>query len=154
MERMIDYKTIHEAFWEAIRVEQILKRSHLVEVPPQEEKSSHVTDHVEEPVPSDMQTDQPELDTKDSISTVGLEISPMSTNNSEVQISGDEAQVIDFPHINSPIDFVFGDQLCQRGDVQRLVRDSDLMVHVLQVRTSTHFSAIKSNYARSCAKKS
>ena len=54
MERMIDYKTIHEAFWEAIRVEQILKRSHLVEVMSQDEKSPHITDCVEEPVPVDM----------------------------------------------------------------------------------------------------
>jgi len=75
VERMTDCKTIHKTFWEAIRVERILKRSHLVEVPPQEEKSSHVTNRVEEPVPADMQTDQPELDTEDSISTVDLKIS-------------------------------------------------------------------------------
>ena len=98
VERMSNCKTIHEAFWDAIRVERILKRSHLVEVSPQEEKSSHVTDRVEELVPADMQTDQPELDTDDSISTVGLDISPMSTNNPQVQTPSDEEQVVDIPH--------------------------------------------------------
>ena len=87
VEKMNDTKNIHEAYWEAIRVERMLKRYHLVEVSPQEEKSSHVTDCVEEPVPPDMQTDQPELDIDDSTSTVGLEISQMSTNNSEVRKS-------------------------------------------------------------------
>ena len=105
VERMTDCKTIHEAFWEAIRVERILKMSHLVEVTLQEEESPHITDCVVEPGPVDMRTDPPELDTEDSISTVGLEISHMSTNNSEVQISSDEAQVIDISHhINSPLD--------------------------------------------------
>ena len=57
VERMCDCRAIHEAFWEAIRVEGRLKRSHLMEVNPQEEKSSHVTDRVEEPLLADMQTD-------------------------------------------------------------------------------------------------
>ena len=81
VKRMTDYKTIHEVFWEAIRVERMLKRSHIVEVTPPAEKSSHVIDRVEEPMPTDILTDQPELDTEDSTSTVGLENSPMSTNN-------------------------------------------------------------------------
>ena len=85
VEKMNDTKNIHEAYWEAIRVERMLKRSHLVEVTPPEEKPSHVTDHVDEPVPADMQTNQPKLDTEDSTSTVSLEISPMGTNNPEVQ---------------------------------------------------------------------
>ena len=44
VERMTDCQTIHEAFWEAIRVERILKRSRLVEVTLQEEKLPHITD--------------------------------------------------------------------------------------------------------------
>ncbi|RWR93383.1 hypothetical protein CKAN_02263200 [Cinnamomum micranthum f. kanehirae] len=104
MNRMTDYKTIHEAFWEAIRVEQMLKRSSLLEVTSQEEKSPHITDCVKEQVPADMQTDQPELGTENSTSAVGLKISPMSTNNPQVQTLSDEEQVVDNPHISSQID--------------------------------------------------
>ena len=116
VERMTDCKTIHEAFWEAIRVERMLKRSHIVEVTPPAEKSSHVIDRVEEPMPADILTNQPELDTEDSTSTVGLENSPMSTNNPQVQTPSDEEQVVDTSHISSQIDFVFMDHHRQSGD--------------------------------------
>lgn len=101
VKRMTDCKTIHEAFWEAIRVERLLKRSHIVEVTPPAEKLSHVIDRVEELVPADILTDQLELDTEASTSTVGLEISPMSTNYPQVQTPIDEEQVVNTPHINS-----------------------------------------------------
>jgi len=75
----------------------------------------------------------------------------MSTNNSEVQIPSDEAQVIDIRHINSPIDFVFWDQLCQLGDDQRIVTVSDFMVHVLQVRhINAYFSHQKQLSMKLC----
>ena len=74
-------------------------------------------------MPANMQTDQPELDTEDSTSTSGLEISPMCTNNPEVQTPSDEEQVVDIPHINSQIDFVFGDQQWKSRKQERLVKD-------------------------------
>ena len=105
---MADCKTIHEVYWEAIHVKRMLKQSHLGNVTPQEEKSPHKTDCVEEPRTSNIQTDQLELDTEDSTSTVGLENSPMSTNNPQVQTPSDEEQVVDIPHINSEIDCLWG----------------------------------------------
>ena len=51
VEKMNDSNNIHEAYWEAIHVKRMLKMSHLVEVTPQKEKSLHITDRVEEPVP-------------------------------------------------------------------------------------------------------
>ena len=40
---MNDYKTIHEAYWEAIRVEHMLKWPHLQKVKCQKEKSPQTT---------------------------------------------------------------------------------------------------------------
>ena len=64
VESVNDCKTIHEAYWEAIRVERILKWSPLEKVTLQEGKSSHLTTyHVELPVAEDMLTEKPEQDT-------------------------------------------------------------------------------------------
>ena len=71
----------------------------------------------------------------------------MSTNNPDVQIRSDEEQVIDIPHINSPIDFVFGDHQYQLGDDQWIVRDYDLIVHVLQVRHPMFQLHIHTNFS-------
>ena len=104
-----------------------------MEVTPQEEKSPHITDRVEEPMPADMQTDQSELDIEDLTSTVGLEISPMSTTNPEVQTPSNEEPVVDIPNINSQINFVFRDQQWKSGDQEWLVKPFDLMVRIPQV---------------------
>ena len=146
MEKMNDSKNIHEAYWESICVEWMLKRSHLAKVTPHEDKLPHINDCVGELVLVDMQTDRPELDTEDSASTVGLEISPMSTNNPEVQPPSEEERVVDIPHINSLIDFVFGDQQYQLGDDQWIVSGYDLMVQILQVNHPTVQLHINTNF--------
>ena len=155
VERMTDCKTIHEAFWEAIRVERMLKRSHIVEVTPLAEKSSHVIDYVEEPMPADILTDQPELNTEDSISTIGLENSPMSANNPQVQTPSDEEQVVDTPYISSQIDFVFMDHHWQSGDQEWLLKDCNLMVqipHVTSPMDHVYLQAHFNHQIKGCAK--
>eukprot|EP00268_Persea_americana_P062648 TRINITY_DN8050_c0_g1_i12.p1 TRINITY_DN8050_c0_g1~~TRINITY_DN8050_c0_g1_i12.p1 ORF type:complete len:126 (-),score=10.83 TRINITY_DN8050_c0_g1_i12:128-505(-) len=57
----------------------------------------------------------------------------MSTNNPEVQTPSDEEPIVDIPHKNSQIDFVFGDQQLKSGDQERLLKAFDLMVRIPQV---------------------
>ena len=126
-----------------------------MEVTPPAEKSSHVIDRVEEPMPADILTDQPKLDTEDSTSTVGLENSPMSTNNPQVQTPSDEEQVVDTPHISSQIDFVFMDHHWQSGDQERLLKDCNLMVripHVTSPMDHVYLQAHFNHQIKGCAK--
>ena len=90
VERMSDCKTIHEAYWEAIRMERMLKRSYLGKVMPQDGPQIIVDHHVEEPVAEDIQIEKLEEDT--------------SMGNGDIQ----EASIVEIPHINSHIDCLWG----------------------------------------------
>ena len=116
VERMSDCKTIHEGYWEAIRVERMLKRSYLGKVMPQDGPQIIVDHHVEEPVAEDIQSEKLEEDA--------------SMGNGDIQAAREEASVVKIPHINSHIDFVFGDQQCKLGDNQQLVRVYDLIMQI------------------------
>ena len=71
---MNDGKTIHEAYWEAVCVKRMLKRSHLRRVMPQEGKTSRIiTDHILEPVADDTLIEKPEQDIEASMPTCGPE---------------------------------------------------------------------------------
>ena len=68
-----------------------------------------------------------------------------------MQTASEEAQVVDILHINSPIDFVFGDKQYQLGDDQWIVRDYDLMAQVLQIRhINTNFNHQKQLCMKLC----
>ena len=83
---------------------------------PQDGPQITVDHHVEEPVAEDIQSKKLEEDT--------------SMGNGDIQAAREEASVVKIPHINSHIDFVFGDQQCKLGDNQQLVRDYDLIMQI------------------------
>eukprot|EP00268_Persea_americana_P021663 TRINITY_DN21584_c0_g1_i1.p1 TRINITY_DN21584_c0_g1~~TRINITY_DN21584_c0_g1_i1.p1 ORF type:complete len:112 (-),score=20.67 TRINITY_DN21584_c0_g1_i1:123-458(-) len=109
---MNDCMTVHEVYWEAIRVERMLKRSYLGKVMPEYVQLPQiiVDHHVEEPMAEDIHTVKPEQDT--------------SMGTGDIQAAREEASVVETPHSNSHIDFVFGDQQWKFGNEQRwIVRD-------------------------------
>ena len=121
---MYDCKTIHEAYWEAIRVECMLIGSHLGRVMSQERKSSRITaDHVVEPVVNDIQTEKQEQDTKDSTTTCGLEFPLLGNGDQNIQVARESTSTVEISHI----DIIFGDE-------QRIVRGCDLIVQVLHMK--------------------
>ena len=65
VERMSDCKTIHGAYWEAIRVNRMLKRSYLGKVMPQDRQLPQIMadHHVKEPVAEDIQSEKLKQDT-------------------------------------------------------------------------------------------
>ena len=96
----------------------MLKQSHLGKVKPQDGQLPQIImdHHVEEPMAEDIHTVKPEQDT--------------SMGNGDIQAAREEASVVKIPHINSHIDFVFGDQQCKLGDNQQLVRVYDLIMQI------------------------
>ena len=112
---MNDCTTVHAAYWKEIHVEHMLKRSYLGKVMPQDGQLPQITTnhHIEEPVAEDIQSEKLE--------------EYASMGNGDIQAAREEPSVVKIPHINSHIDFVFGDQQCKLGDDLRIVRDYDLM---------------------------
>ena len=71
-----------------------------------------------------------------------------SMGNGGIQAAREETSVVEIPHINSHIDFVFEDQQWKLGDEQRqIVIDCDLMVQVLQVKHPTVQLHINTNFS-------
>ena len=132
VEKMNDCTNIHEAYWEAIHVERMLKRSHLTKVTPQSPQI--IEDHVEEPLTEDMQTAKSERDIEDSKTTFGPKFPSMGNDDQNIQAAREDTSIVEIPHNNSHIDFVFGDQQWKLGDEQQLAKDCDLMVQVLHMK--------------------
>ena len=94
---MNDCKNIHEAYWEAICVENTLKWSLQRQI---------TKGHVVKPIADDIQTDfempQPKHEQKDK---KGPEFPSMSNDVQKVQAGRKDKQVVEVPHI----DFVLGE---------------------------------------------
>ena len=98
VERMRNCKNIHEAYWEAIRVESVLKQSHPGKDRLQEGKSPPlIADDVEEPMVKDMLTEKPGQDIEDSTTTFGPEFPSMSNDNQNIQATREEASIVEIP---------------------------------------------------------
>ena len=87
-------------------MEHMLKQSRLGKVTPQDGQLPQIIadHHVEVLVAKDIQTKKLEED--------------ISMGNDDIQAAREKASVVETPHSNSHIDFVFGDQQWKFGDEQ------------------------------------